>query len=173
MFTVKKFLCLLLLMLFAASYALAEIPDIFVLEPTAGPLESSSYIIPMYKGPTVQYEEMDISLDPSKPYVFFGQSTSWMMVAIGTPDDYTNAGWIEGAALTLPLEPDLSFADRLPAMVEETADITFSPYETEPIGQLAEGTMVDILARDGSFLYIECPFGDTYIRCFIRESAIE
>ena len=170
------YFCLLILSILLSVSGLAAIPDIMELSPAAGICVEEAVQLPLYAGPTVQYMQIDgVQLDPSKPYVCFGQSDSWTMAAQGTPDSFGPVGWIETAAVQGIMEPELSFADRLPAMLEEEAALSFVPdgSPADACLTLARGTSLQILGRIGDALYIETETDGTVVRGFVTESAVE
>ncbi|MBQ8093684.1 MAG: hypothetical protein IJ242_08930 [Clostridia bacterium] len=156
--------------------AAAAIPGIDELTPVPQTLLTDTVTIPLYAGPTVQYPEIgQNAFDPSKPYVCFGQSDCWAMVASGTPDEPGITGWIETAALNMDSMTELSFSNRLSAMVEDPAPLTFSLNEADaPVFcTLPRGTDIQILARYGAQLYIETELDSGPVRGFIPEAAVE
>ena len=62
--SILKAALLVMLLLFAGSAA-AQIPDLDVLVPEAAECADESYAVPMYAGPTVQFRQMDATLNPS------------------------------------------------------------------------------------------------------------
>lgn len=172
----RSFISFLILSLLLFASASAAIPDVPELSPVPGTCLDESAQLPLYAGPTVQYMEIEGTyLDPSRPYVCFGQSDSWTMAAQGTPDQFGPVGWVETAAVQGSAEPELSFADRLPAMVEEDTLLAFAPdgMASDISWTLSRGTSIQILGRIGDMLYVEAEADDAVFRGFIPESSVE
>ncbi len=162
--------------LLLSATAAADIPDLYVLTPVPAECTEESYEIPMYAGPTVQFTRIqDTVLNPSIPFVCFGQNDCWTMVAQGTPDTFGPVGWVETSSVPAQTYNELLFEGQLAAMVEEDAPLTFIPETdgTSPFTTLHHGDSIQILARYESFLYIETDNGDLPVRGFVPESAVE
>lgn len=171
--SILKAALLVMLLLFAGSAA-AQIPDLDVLVPEAAECADESYAVPMYAGPTVQFRQMDATLNPSEAFVCFGQNDCWTMAAQGTPDSFGPVGWVETAAIPAQDCAELLFENQLAAMVEEDAPLTFVPASEEhPLLTLHHGDPIQILGRYESFLYIETDKEDLPIRGFVPESTVE
>lgn len=125
----------------------------------------------LYCGPTQSaYRHGDLTLDPDQPYVYFGQTDCWAMVALGTPDAMGPVGWVEAAMLDAPLEPELLFEDAVLVMIEEDTFLTDEPdADGEPpaIYPVERGTWVTLLARYGEWGYIQIELENTFIRAFL------
>ena len=170
------FALLLMLPLCAAAQDVSAL-DVCVLTPIAFGAVEEGGTPALYCGPTQgSYRVGEQTLDLSKPYVFFGQSDCWAMVAQGTPDAFGPVGWVESALLyALPDAPELSFDNALSAMVEEDASVT-----NDPLGEggapwdttLARGTDVIVLASFGDWLYVQTEIAGAPARVFIPAGAI-
>ncbi|MBQ9008685.1 MAG: hypothetical protein IJ088_05065 [Clostridia bacterium] len=156
--------------------AAAQIPDLDVLVPETAECADESCEIPLYAGPTVQFAQIpDAILDPSRPFVCFGQSDSWTMVAEGSPDSFGPVGWVQTASVPAQTCGELLFENQLAAMVEEDAPLTFTPGgDNVPVFvTLHHGDAIRILGRYDSFLYVEAETGDLPVRGFVPESSVE
>ena len=170
------FALLLVLPLCAAAQDASAL-DVCILTPVAFSAAEEGGTPALYCGPTQgSYRIGEQTLDLSKPYVFFGQSDCWAMVAQGTPDAFGPVGWVESALLdVLPDDPELSFDDALAAMVEEDAPVT-----NDPLGAgseqwdltLPRGTEVVVLASFGDWLYIQTEISGRPARVFIPAGSI-
>ena len=170
------FALLLMLPLCAAAQDVSAL-DVCVLTPIACSAVEEGGTPALYCGPTQgSYRVGEQTLDLSKPYVFFGQSDCWAMVAQGTPDAFGPVGWVESALLdALPDVPELSFDNALSVMVEEDASVT-----NDPLGEggapwdmtLARGTGVIVLASFGDWLYVQTEIAGAPARVFIPAGAI-
>ena len=160
------FALLLMLPLCAAAQDVSAL-DVCVLTPVAFGAVEEGGTPALYCGPTQgSYHFGEQTLDLSKPYVFFGQSDCWAMVAQGTPDAFGPVGWVESALLdALPDAPELSFDNALTAMVEEDASVTNDPL-------VAGGTEVIVLASFGDWLYVQTEIAGAPARVFIPAVAI-
>ena len=169
------FALLLMLPLCAAAQDASAL-DVCVLIPVAFSAAEEGGTPALYCGPTQgSYRTSEQTLDLSKPYVFFGQSDCWAMVAQGTPEDMGAIGWIESAAAALPEEPQLGFDDALSAMVEEDTFLTVTPFADAPAGlcAIARGEQVLLLAQYEGWAYVQTEIGETPVRAFLPVSAIE
>lgn len=170
------FALLLMLPLCAAAQD-ASVLDVCVLTPVAFGAAEEGGTPDLYCGPTQgSYRMGEQTLDLSKPYVFFGQSDCWAMVAQGTPDAFGPVGWVESALLdALPDAPELSFDNALTAMVEEDAPVTNDPLvagSAQWDTTLARGTEVIVLASFGDWLYVQTEIAGAPARVFIPAGAI-
>lgn len=170
------FALLLMLPLCAAAQDVSAL-DVCVLTPVAFGAVEEGGTPALYCGPTQgSYHFGEQTLDLSKPYVFFGQSDCWAMVAQGTPDAFGPVGWVESALLdALPDAPELSFDNALTAMVEEDASVTNDPLvagRAQWDTTLARGTEVIVLASFGDWLYVQTEIAGAPARVFIPAVAI-
>lgn len=169
-------LCLALTLCLLPGVCLAESADslgVYVLEPLACPASDEAETTDLYLGPTQgSYRPDDLTIDLSAPYVYFGQHDCWAMVASGTPEDMGPIGWVEAAAADFPAQPQLSFEDALPVMVEEDATLIASPAAEEPLCTLARGTQVLLLAQLGDWGYVQAEIDSVPVRALLPLNAI-
>lgn len=176
----KKLILLLMLALLALPMsALAEeaVPtlEIGTLEPVELPGETDGLTAALYCGPTQGFFRHDeLTLDLSKPFVYFGQFDCWAMVAQGTLDDMGPVGWIEAGAFLAPAEPQLGFTDALSVMVEDDTYLTDDPLSESPVQlcELARGTHVTLLAQYASWGYVQTEIDGVPVRAFLPQSSI-
>lgn len=166
--------CLLLCLALSSGLA-EEALDLASLAPVELPASSEAQVAELYCGPTQGFFRHDgLTLDTGKPFVYFGQHDCWAMVAGGTLEDMGPVGWVESAAAIFPEEPQLSFDDALPAMVEEDTFLTDEPFAASPVHlcELARGTQVLLLAQYEGWVYVQADLEDTPIRAFLPLSAV-
>ena len=171
----KRIAALLCALLLLPALALGEGIDIGALTPAAHVAEPDAAPTALYCGPTQGfYRHGELMLDPSEPYVYFGQHDCWAMVALGTPEAMGAVGWVEAAAIDAPAEPELLFADALPVMVEDDTFLTDEPDAQEPpqLCAIARGTTVTLLAQYGDWGYVQCEVDGVPARAFLPLSAI-
>lgn len=163
---------LLSLMLIFPLGALAEL-DLPILVPSSMEAVPDGETVDLYCGPTQgSFRDGDAVLPLSEPFVYFGQHDCWAMVAPGTADDFGPVGWIESASCVLPDEPQLTFEDALPAMVESDSFLTVDPIEKTPIINVKRGERVLLLAQYGDLLYVQYEEAETPIRAFLPADAV-
>ena len=135
------------------------------------PASVGSLPVALYCGPTQSaVRHGELTLDPDQPYVYFGQSDCWAMVAVGTPEAMGPVGWVEAALVDAPLTPELLFEDAVSVMIEEDTFLTDEPdAEGEPPVVLAieRGTWVILLAQYGEWGYVQLDLEDTFVRAFV------
>ena len=174
----KKILIFSLLLALFAFGAQAESSDLGL--PTLAPVElpavENGEQAALYCGPTQGFfRNGETVLDLSKPFVYFGQHDCWAMAAPGTLDAMGPVGWMESAAALLPDEPQLTFEDALPAMVEEDSFLTDTPTLDAPVQLIAlsRGAEVLLLAQFEDWLYVQYEGEETPIRAFLPASAVK
>lgn len=177
----KRILSLLLSALLAAACvpclaAAADGLGVAALVPEARAAQDGApAVTPLYCGPTQgAYRHGEAALDPGAPYVLFGQSDCWSMVAQGTPEAFGPVGWVETAALDAAPGPELAFPDALPVMIEEDAFLTDDPLAAEParLLELPRGAQVTLLACWGDWGYAQYEADGAFLRAFFPLSAI-
>ena len=138
------------------------------------PAPTDALPVELYCGPTQSaYRHDDLALDPSAPYVYFGQDDCWAMVALGTPENLGPVGWVEAARIDAPLTPELRFDDAVSVMIEEDTFLTDEPDADAPpqLLPVERGTWVTLLARYGDWGYVQIEFDYAFIRAFVPLSA--
>lgn len=172
----KRWIFLALALLLLPALCVAQSLDVALLTPAphAASAEDAKPVA-LYCGPTQgSYRHGELTLDPNEPFVYFGQHDSWAMVALGTPEAMGPVGWVEAAALDETPEPELTFSDALPVMVEEDTFLTDEPDALEPpqLATIARGEMVTLLAQYGAWGYVQCEIEGVPARAFLPASAI-
>ena len=172
----KRLLPIFLALLLLPALVLAESLDVGLLTPALHePALQDAEPAALYCGPTQgAYRHGELALDPGAPYVYFGQYDCWAMVALGTPEAMGPVGWVEAAAIDAPAEPELTFSDALPVMVEDDTFLTDEPDAGEPahLFELARGEVVTLLAQYGDWGYVQTEIDGEFIRAFVPASAI-
>ena len=177
----RKILFLFALLLILPLLSFAEDTSslgVDVLSPVSCEATTAGSPIALYCGPTQGFYRADEeTLDPGKPYVYFGHFDCWSMVAQGTPDAFGPVGWVESALLdTLPDMPARAFESALTARVEEDAPVTNDPLavsaDNHRARTLPRGTQVVILAQMGDWLYIQTELDTLPARVFIPSNTV-
>ena len=175
----RKILFLIALLLILPLLSFAEDTSslgVDVLSPVSCEATTAGSPIALYCGPTQGFYRADEeTLDPGKPYVYFGQFDCWSMVAQGTPDAFGPVGWVESALLdTLPDAPELAFENAVSAMVEEDATATNNPMtaDSAAIATLPRGTQITILAQYADWLYVQTEVENLPARIFIPANTV-
>ena len=170
----KKMLVLLLAIILLAACALAE-DSVSPLTPADMTPVSDFQPAPLFCGPTQGFYRHDAqTIDLTQPFVCFGKSDCWTMVAQGTRESFGPVGWIEGGLFDESGMPGLAFEDGYAAMIEEDAPVTNSPMDAGSAWTviLPRGTQVTVLAAFGDFLYVQTQIGGQPARVFVPASTL-
>ena len=169
-------LCLFLCLFFLLPCCTAE-QDGFglgveTLAPVSLPGAADAPTVPLQCGPTAQFAPSGLTLDLSQPYVFFGQTDCWAMVASGTADAPGPVGWVQAAAADFPAEPELLFEDAVMITVMEDTALTLTPAGDAPsFADISEGLQAVVLASLGGWAYIQTEADGMPVRGFIPLSS--
>ena len=169
-------LCLFLCLFFAFPCCTAEQEGfdlgVLALAPVSMPGLADGPSVPLQSGPTAQFAPSGLTLDLSQPYVFFGQTDCWAMVASGTADAPGPVGWVQAAAADFPAEPELLFEDAVPVTVMEDTVLTLAPAAgADAFCDIPEGAQPVVLAALGDWAYVQTESEGVPVRGFIPLSA--